>query len=101
MTDYAILAPFTAGSPLREMRAGETVRGMDLEGWSVSAEEVQALVSRGKLAVKSVSEPEAVQLTDMEKAIHDHPGDAAAQLSELHDLETVLPAPEPHPVGQA
>jgi len=96
MSDYTVLSPFTAGSPLREMRAGETVRGEDLAGWSVSAEEIRALVSRGKLVVKSVSAPEAVQLTDTEKAIHDHPGDAAAQLSELHDLETALPAPEPH-----
>jgi len=81
MTDYKVLAPFTAGRPLRMTSAGETVRGIDLDGWNVLEEEVKALIARGKLEVKGDPDTELGEQ-------HYEPAEPVA--------ETVLPAPEPN-----
>jgi|HubBroStandDraft_4_1064222.scaffolds.fasta_scaffold01036_8 hypothetical protein len=78
MTDYTVLRPVSVGKPLRQLKAGEHVRGMDLEGWGV---EVAGLVAQGTL--EPVAEP--VKQPEPEPEV----------------LTPAPPSADPHPVEQS
>lgn len=50
MTDYNVLRPVSVGKPPRQLKVGEVVRGVDLEGWEVPfTPTIVGLIGQGTL----------------------------------------------------